>query len=195
LSLDLSLPHSSPLEGTELKEGSAIFRSQICGVHDIPSPAKRYAERMTRALETTQSELVTIQKELAEHRELPQTCETRKSGKRVQLQIKFVLGAQEVFKIAEEAEKMTATKKGRRQRQEEAISIGVENDEVDMLEMGSSESESDCIVVAAARSTWNRRSSTKRLAYRGASVIKPEFTLQGLWMRQLPNYNPRPLSV
>lgn len=58
---------------------------------------------------------------------------------------------QEVFKIAKEAEKLTAAKKGRRQRQQRAISIEVESDEVDMLEIGFSESESDCIVVAAAR--------------------------------------------
>lgn len=150
-SLDLSLPHSSPPEGTELREANALFRSQICGVHDVPSPAKRYAERMTRALETTQSELVTIREELAEHRELLQSRKIRKSGKRVKLQSKFVFSTQEVFKIAEEAEKLTAAKKGRRQRQERAISIEVQNDEVDILEIESSESKSDCIVVAAAR--------------------------------------------
>jgi hypothetical protein len=72
-SLDLSLLHSSPPEGTELREANALFRSQICGIHDVPSPAKRYAERMTRALETIQSEFVTIRKELAEHRELLQS--------------------------------------------------------------------------------------------------------------------------
>jgi hypothetical protein len=56
-----------------------------------------------------------------------------------------------VFKIAEEAEKLTAAKKGRRQRQGRAISIEVEHDGVDILEIESSGSESDCIVVAAAR--------------------------------------------
>ena len=62
-----------------------------------------------------------------------------------------MFSTQEVFKIAEEAEKLTAAKKGRRPRQQRAISVEVESDEVDILEIGSSESESDCIVVAAAR--------------------------------------------
>jgi hypothetical protein len=74
-----------------------------------------------------------------------------KSSKRVRLQSKFVFSTQEVFKIAEEAEKLTAAKKGRRQRQGRAISIEVEHDGVDILEIESSGSESDCIVVAAAR--------------------------------------------
>jgi hypothetical protein len=58
---------------------------------------------------------------------------------------------QEVFKTAEEAEKLTAAKKGRRQRHERAISTEAENDEVDIIEIGCSESKSDCVVVAAAR--------------------------------------------
>ena len=62
--------HSSPPEGIELREANALFNAQICDVDSVPSLAKRYAERMTRALETTQSELTTIRKELAEQREL-----------------------------------------------------------------------------------------------------------------------------
>ena len=65
-SLDLSLLHSSPPEGTELRQANALFNAQICDVDGVPSPAKRYAERMTRALERTQSELTMIRKELAE---------------------------------------------------------------------------------------------------------------------------------
>ena len=56
-----------------------------------------------------------------------------------------------MLKIAEEAEKLTAAKKGRQQRHKRVISVEVESDELDILEIGSSESESDCIVVAAAR--------------------------------------------
>ncbi|KYG40210.1 hypothetical protein M433DRAFT_160780, partial [Acidomyces richmondensis BFW] len=61
-SLDLSLLHSSPPEGTELREANIAY--------NVLSLAKRYAERITRALKTTQSALVTIQKELTEQREL-----------------------------------------------------------------------------------------------------------------------------
>lgn len=67
-----------------------MFNSQIREAYDVPSLAKRYAERMTRALETTQSALVTIQKELTEQRELLQTRKARKTGKRVKLKGRFV---------------------------------------------------------------------------------------------------------
>jgi hypothetical protein len=145
------LLHSSPPEGIELREANALFHSQIYGIHDVLSPAKRWAERMTHALETTQGELVTIRKELAEHGELLRSRKVRESGKRVKLQSEFVFSTQEVFKIAEEAEKLTAAMKGRRQRQGQVTSIEVEHDGVDILELESSGSESDCIVVAAAR--------------------------------------------
>lgn len=44
-SLDLSLLHSFPPEGTELREANAVIRSQISASGSIA--AKRYAERMT----------------------------------------------------------------------------------------------------------------------------------------------------
>lgn len=94
---------------------------------------------MTGALEMTQSELVIIRKELAEHEELPRSRKMRQSGKRVKLQSKFVFSTQHVFNIAEGAEKLTAAKKCRRQRQGRAVSTEVKNDEVDILEIGSSE--------------------------------------------------------
>lgn len=52
-SLDLSLLSSSPPDGTELRKANALFNSQIYGAKNVPSPAKRYAKRMTQALETT----------------------------------------------------------------------------------------------------------------------------------------------
>jgi hypothetical protein len=67
------------------------------------------------------------------------------------LQSGFVFSTQEVFKTAEEAKKLTATKKVRRQQQGQVTSIEVERDGVDILEIESSGSESDRRVVAAAR--------------------------------------------
>ena len=103
-SLDLSLLHSSPPEGTELRDANAVFNLQIRDVAGVPWPAKRYAERMTRALETTQSELVTIRKELAQQRELLQT---RKTGKRVKLNGQFAFSTAEVLGIPREAAEAT----------------------------------------------------------------------------------------
>jgi hypothetical protein len=150
-SLDLSLLHSSPPEGTELRKANAVFNSQLCEAESVPSPAKRYAERMTRALETTQSELVTIRKELAEQRELLQTRKKRKTGKRVKLKGRFVFSTAEVLGIAKEAEEATAAKKGRKRRRKRSISAEIEEDIENILEIVSSDSESDCIIVAAKR--------------------------------------------
>jgi hypothetical protein len=150
-SLDLSLLQSSPPEGTELRQANALFNAQICDVDGVPSPAKRYAERMTRALETTQSELTTIRKELAEQRELLQTRKKRKKGKRVALKGKFVFSTQEVLDIVKEAEAETAAKKSRKRPRKRSISVEIEEAEEDELENVSSESDSDCIILAAKK--------------------------------------------
>ena len=147
-SLDLSLLHSSPPEGTELRQANALFNAQIRDVNGVPSPAKRYAERMTRALETTQSELITIRKELTEQTELLQARKKRKKGKRVALKGKFVFTTQEVLDIVKAAEEETAAKKCRKRLRKRSISVEIEEDEEDELENVSSDSESDCIVVA-----------------------------------------------
>ncbi|KYG40055.1 hypothetical protein M433DRAFT_160968, partial [Acidomyces richmondensis BFW] len=52
-SLDLSLLYSSPPEGTELREANIVLNSQIREAYNVLSPAKRYVERITRALKTT----------------------------------------------------------------------------------------------------------------------------------------------
>jgi DDE superfamily endonuclease/Tc5 transposase DNA-binding domain len=147
-SLDLSLLHSSPPEGTELREANALFNSQIRDVDGVPSPAKRYAERMTRALETTQSELVTIRNELAEQRELLQCRKKRRKGKRVALKGKFVFSTQEVLDIVKASEEETVAKKSRKRLRKGSISVEIEEDERVELENVSSDSESDCIIVA-----------------------------------------------
>jgi len=151
-SLDLSLLHSSPPEGTELRKANIVFNAQIREAHDIPSPAKRYAERMTRALETTQSALVTIQKELTEQRELLQTRKARKTGKRVKLKGRFVFSTQEVLQITKEAEEASVAKKGRKRLHNRSISVEIEDDVENLFGNVHSDSESDCIVVAEKRS-------------------------------------------
>jgi peptidoglycan hydrolase CwlO-like protein len=108
---------------------------------------------MTQALETTQSELVTLRKELAEQRELLQTRKTRKKGKRVALKGRFVFSTTEVLQIAKEAEEETAAKKGRKRPRKRSISVEIMEDWENVPENVSSESESDCFIVAKKRST------------------------------------------
>jgi len=147
-SLDLSLLHSSPPEGTELREANTVFNAQIRSVENVPSPAKRYAERMTRALETTQSENVILRKRIVEQDELLRTRKTRKKGKRVALKGKFVFSTEEVLQIAREAEGATAAKKARKRPQTRSISAEIEEAVESISENVSSDSESDCSIVA-----------------------------------------------
>jgi len=151
-SLDLSLLNSSPPEGTELREANAVFLSQIKDNAALQTPAKRYAERMTLAFETTQSTLITIQKQLAEQQELLQKRKNRTTGKRVKLKGRFVFSTAEVLQIAKEAEEVTAAKKAGRKRKARPISLEIEDEVEDVLNSDPSDSGSDCIVVANTRS-------------------------------------------
>lgn len=109
--LDLALLHSSPPDGTELRQASRVFDSQICNIEGIASPAKRFSKRMTQALESTQSELATLRKRVAEQEQLLHTRKVQKSGKRVVLKGKFVFSTQEVLEVARQAEEEILRKK------------------------------------------------------------------------------------
>ena len=146
--LDISLLRSSPPEGTELRQANALFKSQISRSRDVPFPAKRYAERMTRALETIQSELVTIRNELAEQGKLLRTRKGQRNGKPVKLKGRFVFSTPEVLDIAREAEAETSVKKGRKRARKRTVSLEIEDDVEDITENVSSDAESDCIFVA-----------------------------------------------
>ncbi|KYG40466.1 hypothetical protein M433DRAFT_39176, partial [Acidomyces richmondensis BFW] len=147
--LDLSLLNSSPPERTELRQANAVFNAEIQDSEHLRTLVKRYAQRMTSAFETTQSDLITTRKRLAFAEQLLHTRKVRKIGKRVALKGKFVFSTQEVLQIANEAEEAIAAKKRNKERQIQPITIEVENIEDEAPSSVSSECESDCIVVAA----------------------------------------------
>lgn len=148
-SLNMSLLNSSPPDGTELKHTKTLFKAQIQEATGLSSPAKRFAKRMTRALETAQSELVTVRNELAEHQKLLQSRKYNRKGKRVKLKGRFVYSTQEVLAIAQEAEAEPSRNKGRRQPQKRSVSLEIKSDEDDVIANVLSDYESDCIVIAA----------------------------------------------
>lgn len=88
---------------------------------DLPSPAKRYSERMSRAFESTHSENVTLRKQLKEAGELLGTRKIRKEGKRAALKGRSVFSTEEVLKLVEEAEAETAKKLTRKRRKKRVI--------------------------------------------------------------------------
>jgi hypothetical protein len=150
-SLDLTLLNSSPPDGTEVRKATALFNSELQKPGPLTSPAKRFGERMTRILEMTQSENAVLRRELAEARELLRSRKTRRKGKRVALQGKFVFSTQEVLEIARQAEEDAATRRGRRRPRTTAINVEISGDEDEVLEIVRSDSESDCIIVANSR--------------------------------------------
>lgn len=84
-------------------------------------------------------------------RELLQTRKSRKTGKRVKLKGRFVFSTTEVLEIAREAEEATAAEKGRERLRKRSVSVEIAQDAESMLAVVSSDSESDCIVVANMR--------------------------------------------
>lgn len=122
-SLDLTLLNSSPPDGTEVRKATALFTSELRKPGPLTSRAKRFGERMTRALEMTQSENVVLRRELAEARDLLRTRKSRRKGKRVALQGKFVFSTQEVLEVARQAEENAATKRGRKRPRTTAVDV------------------------------------------------------------------------
>jgi len=150
-SLDLTLLDSSPPDGTELRQATALFNSELKKPGALISPAKRFGERMTRILQTTQSENAMLRRELAEAQALLRSRKRRTTGKRVALQGKFVFSTQEVLEIAKQAELDSAAKRGRKRTRTAAIDLEFSAGEDEVLEAVPIDSESDCIIVAGSR--------------------------------------------
>ena len=151
--LDMCLLQSSPPDGTELREANIALRSELQKKGPLPTPAKRYTERMTYALETTQSELAIARKELADTKALLRKRQERKKGKRIALKGRFVFSTQEVLDIARVAEAETAKKKSSQKRKTKKKEPKPEDSVDDDSEATMTDSDSDCITVAAVRSS------------------------------------------
>jgi hypothetical protein len=148
MNLELSLLQSSPSDSTELRQANALLNTTIQASQDVPSPATRYAARMSRAFELTHSDNVTLRKQLIEAEGLLNTRKVRKTGKRVALRGRFVFSTQKLPKLVEEAKTETAKKQSRRQPRKRKMSGKVESKVAEASEELSSDSDSDCIVVA-----------------------------------------------
>jgi hypothetical protein len=148
--LDTALLCSSPPDITELRRANTVLRNELANPGELSSTTKRYIERMTHALEMAQSENVTLRKELMTQERLLRSRQNRRKSKRVALKGKFVLSTNEVLEIARETEANAARIKRRQQQRSRSVSIEVSEDGLDMLEKISSDSESDCIVVATS---------------------------------------------
>jgi hypothetical protein len=146
---DLSLLESSPPDGTELRQANNLLNSTLRTAENLPEKARRYAERMTKAYETTHSELIIAQKRLAEQDELLQARKKRTKGKRIALKGKFVFSTEEVLEIARQAEADTAARSARKTIRKRTIGEINRTEEEEIAGNNSDNSDSDCIVVSS----------------------------------------------
>ena len=148
---DISLLRSSPPDSTELRQANDLLRSELRKKTALLSPARRYNERALTLGEIALSDNIILRKRLADAEALLRVRQQRKNGKRIKLKDKYVFSTQEVLEIAKEAEVQASHKKSRRQPRKPINSVKIDSDEEEVLENGSSEYESDCIVVAMCR--------------------------------------------
>ena len=118
---------------------------------NLPSPARRYTERVTRAYEVTHSELITARKQITEQQKLLTSRKQRTKGKRIALKGKFVFSTKEVLEIARTAEAETRARTTKKQSRKRTIGLVDEEEEDQILENDSSSSESDCIIISSRR--------------------------------------------
>jgi hypothetical protein len=102
--LDTALLKSSPPEGTELRQSNVVFTQALHGSSGIATPVHRYAERMTRLIETQNATIAIQAKQLAEAQALLNKKKKHKKGKRVRLEGVKVYSNELVLQIAREEE-------------------------------------------------------------------------------------------
>lgn len=148
LDLDISLLNSSPPDGTELRQATSLLNTTMQACAELPSPAKRFTERMTRAFEAASSENVTLRKQVKEQAELLHARKARKKGKRIALKGRFVFSTQEVLDIARSAEAESSKKNSTTTSKKRKVKKSLEAEANRELDVVLSDSGSDCIVVS-----------------------------------------------
>jgi hypothetical protein len=102
-------------------------------------------------LNRTQSENNLLRRENAEQRELSRVRKERKKGKRVAIKGKFVFNTKEILEVVEKAKAEATKGKLKNNRHTNRITPELEVEVEEVFENISSDSEDDCIIVAARR--------------------------------------------
>jgi hypothetical protein len=119
-------------------------------------PIQRYAKQMTRLVESQNTKLTILRKEVKEYKEILETRKKRTKGKRIKLQGEFVFSTKEVLKIVREAELKSTAKKPRGRPCKRPIEEVEEVEEQEEEEIGSSNSESESENCMAYRTRSSR---------------------------------------
>jgi hypothetical protein len=134
-----------------LRQANHLLRSELRKKTALLSPARRYKERALMLGEIGISDNIILWKRLDDAQTLSRARQKRKNGKLIELKDKYIFSTQEVLEIAKEAEVQASHEKGRRQPRKQIDSVKIDSDEEEVFENGSSEYESDRIIVAMCR--------------------------------------------
>src|SRR5689334_10043310 len=137
--LNFSLLHSSPPDGTELRESNILLDTVLAQTPGLASPAKRYVARVTRMTETLATENTLLRRQNQEQSELLKARKSHKRGKRVRLEGEFVYSTAKVLEVAREAEAERPAKRRRAPPRRQAT-IKIESEEEDEVSDYSSTS-------------------------------------------------------
>jgi hypothetical protein len=149
--LNFSLLHSSPPDGTELRESNVLLDSVLARTPGLPSPAKRYVARVTRMTETLAAENTLLRRQCQGQEELLKARKRHKRGKRVRLEGEFVYSTEKVLEIAREEEAGRPAKRRRgRPRRQSVIKIESE-DEAEVSDNSSSSLDDGIVVLVPCR--------------------------------------------
>jgi hypothetical protein len=148
--LNFSLLHSSPPDGTELRESNVLLDTVLAETPGLPSPAKRYVARVTRMTETLAAENTLLRRQCQGQEELLRARKSHKRGKRVRLEGEFVYSTEKVLEIAREAEAERPAKRRRGRPRRQPI-IKIESEEEDEVSDSLSTLSDDGIVVLVPR--------------------------------------------
>ena len=148
--LNFSLLHSSPPDGTELRESNVLLDTVLAETPGLPSPAKRYVARVTRMTETLAAENTLLRRQNQEQGELLKARKSHKRGKRVRLEGEFVYSTEKVLEVAREAEAERPAKRRRGRPRRQPV-IKIESEEEDEVLDSSSDTSDDGIVVLVPR--------------------------------------------
>ena len=149
--LETTLLTSSPPLDTDIRQVNEELLKTVRKESNLPSPAKRYIARLTTTLEKSNTEVTLLRKENEEQREILRYRKERTKGKRVAVKGKFVFNTREILEVVEKAEAEASKKKPRKNRRTKSPTPEINEEEEEILEILSEESEGECIIVARRR--------------------------------------------
>ena len=116
---------------------------------DLFSPIKHYNKQIIQIYETIYNKMITMHKELKQQQKMFNAHKKHSKNKKITLQNRFMFTTEEILQIIKKTKSINATKSVQKWPQKCPIQTILENDKNNMPNSKSSNSDSDCIIVAA----------------------------------------------